>query len=57
MYLPAVYIKAETRRKENSMKNMETNFHEQRLFRSDFSLKHETGILSRSMSATVISNT
>jgi len=38
-FLPAVYIKAETSRKENSMKNIETNFQEQRLFRSDFSLK------------------
>ena len=27
-YVPAVYIKAETRRKEKSMKNIATNFHE-----------------------------
>ena len=26
--VPAVYIKAETRRKEKSMKNIATNFHE-----------------------------
>ena len=35
---PAVYMSAETRRKENSIKKMAINFQEQRVDMSDFNL-------------------
>ena len=37
--VPAVYIKADTKRKENNMKNIATNFQEQCVLRSDLSRK------------------
>ena len=36
---PAVYMRADTRRNEKSMKNIATNFQEHRVPRSDFNLK------------------
>ena len=37
--VPAVYIRADTKRKENNMKNIATNFQEQCVLRSDLSRK------------------
>ena len=39
IYIPAVYIRADTKRKENNMKNIATNFQEHRVLKSDLSRK------------------